>query len=114
ADDRAGGGRDRGGGVRRRTVSPLRESCDPVSSRPRSLWRQAMRSLTCSFLQVLLLAAAPAFAYGQQPGAQGFVAGTGVAAGRLRPLPAVQVSAGGGRTAFTAAGGRIRSAGLGG
>src|SRR5207244_3871037 len=68
ADDRAGGGRDRGGGVRRRTVSPLRESCDPVSSTPRSLWRQAMRSLTCSFLQVLLLAAAPAFAYGQQPG----------------------------------------------
>src|SRR5207244_1672889 len=113
ADDRAGGGRDRGGGVRRRTVSPLRESCDPVSSTPRSLWRQAMRSLTCSFLQVLLLAAAPAFAYGQQPGEQGFVAGTVVAEGSLRPLPAVQVSAGEGRTAFTDAAGRFRITGLG-
>ena len=74
-----------------------------------------MRSLTCSFLQVLLLAAAPAFAYGlqQQPGEQGFVAGTVVAEGSLRPLPAVQVSAGEGRTAITDAAGRFRITGLG-
>src|SRR5437588_5305062 len=77
------------------------------------MWRQAMRSLTSSLLQlILLVGVAPAARALQQQPEQGFVAGTVIAEGTLRPLPGVQVSAGAGHVAITDAAGRFRITGL--
>ena len=73
-----------------------------------------MRVPTCSLLQLLFLVvvASPA-ARAQQSAGAGFVSGTVIAEGTLRPLPGVQVSAGEGRVVITDAAGRFRITGLG-
>src|SRR5438552_811131 len=99
---------------RRRWARSRRRHTTRRPPREPRLWRQAMRPLTYSLLQLLFLAGVTpaASALQQQPAEPGAVAGTVIAEGTLRPLAGVQVSAGAGHTAITDPAGRFRITGL--